>query len=87
MNWTNSFALSVSLKLFLQQLVALNVLGVACSTHRQTRKCMRSVGRKSEGRRPVWRSRFTWKGNSKTDLTERVWKDTKSIRVAQNGRP
>jgi hypothetical protein len=45
-------------------------MGRACRTNREEEEHIKYFNRKSEGKRPLGRSRFKWEDNIKMDLRE-----------------
>ena len=45
-------------------------MGRARSTYGAVQKCIQSLVRKPEGKRPLWRSRRRWEDNIRMDLRE-----------------
>jgi hypothetical protein len=59
-------------------------MGRACSTNGANRNSYRIFVRKSEGKRPLGRTRRRWVDNVKTNLREIGWGDMERISLAQN---
>jgi hypothetical protein len=61
-----------------------NEMGVACSTHGETRNAYKILVGKSEGKRPLEKLTSTWENNIKMDLREVEWVGVDCIHEAQD---
>jgi hypothetical protein len=59
-------------------------MGRACSRNGGDEECLKDIGRKPEGKRPLGRPRRRWVDNIKMDLREIEWDGMDCIELAED---